>query len=425
MSRQVQGFRHDVIVASNSVGPDRGGAPRQVMLLANALRQSGLSVAVLTKEVNERTGLMSGVTHVGWHSADGVGRLSRARTRLLRVVENLRGPFWLLRRLQMMPNRRQDVNGLRAWLMLRVGRVLVASDLIRFEHVLSQLKAPAVIAFMPNVTVLVAFARERNDFRFISSYRSDPEKSVPNEPWASMQYLVGKQADLVTANSRGALASLRRQTGFERAPMQLSPNLLEKLPQSPAPLKNRFLSVCHLGPSKRVDVTIRAFSEVALQLGLWELVIVGAGPQKPALEQLVEELGLASSCTFLGHVGDTAPVFAEGGILVSSSEFEGSPNVIIEAMSHGLAFITSDASPGPVELASDCGDPSGLVVPVGSVHQTAQAMLQLAQGTELRAHLGEAGRRCATGMLWAAQSRAWESILERDFRSESAWTSSS
>jgi glycosyltransferase involved in cell wall biosynthesis len=94
---------------------------------------------------------------------------------------------------------------------------------------------------------------------------------------------------------------------------------------------------------------------------------------------------------FLGGFDRVPALLAHSAMLVLSSDYEGFPNVILEAMSARLPVVTVPA--GDAGLIVRHGQ-TGFLVGAENIRDMAGALVRLAQSPELRQHLGEAGRRC-------------------------------
>jgi glycosyltransferase involved in cell wall biosynthesis len=119
-------------------------------------------------------------------------------------------------------------------------------------------------------------------------------------------------------------------------------------------------------------------------------VIVGDGPQRPAAEARIRELGLASSVQILGARADVPDLLAHSDVFVLASRSEGGPISILEAMAAGLPVVASDVG-GVGELVQDGS--TGLLAPAGDAGALAAAVQRLLDDPELRRRMGEAGRR--------------------------------
>lgn len=96
-----------------------------------------------------------------------------------------------------------------------------------------------------------------------------------------------------------------------------------------------------------------------------ELTIVGAGPDETALRRAAESLVLQGAIRFLGVASpDDMPAILEAhDVYLLTSEFEGMPNALIEAMGHGLVPVVSRTTSGIPELVRD--GRNGFMVPIG------------------------------------------------------------
>ena len=143
----------------------------------------------------------------------------------------------------------------------------------------------------------------------------------------------------------------------------------------------------------------------------WTLVIHGEGEERAALERLAAELP-AGAVSLPGASGDVLERMKNGGMFVLSSDFEGMPNALIEAMAMGLCCIATDCpAGGPAALISD-GE-NGLLTPVGDSAALAQAMLRAAEEPGLAARLGEAALGIRTRLDADVVAEKWRTYLER------------
>ena len=137
--------------------------------------------------------------------------------------------------------------------------------------------------------------------------------------------------------------------------------------------------------AKALDVALAA---VALVPGV-ALVIVGDGPDRAALEQQRDALGLADRVRFVGGLGreGVLRMFRAADAVLLSSRWENFPHVIVEALAVGTPVISS-AVGGVPEVVRD-GE-NGLLVPAGDVEALAGAIRRLLGDDELRSRLAAA-----------------------------------
>ncbi|UTT41078.1 CDP-glycerol glycerophosphotransferase family protein [Glutamicibacter mishrai] len=140
-----------------------------------------------------------------------------------------------------------------------------------------------------------------------------------------------------------------------------------------------FISVGRLSPEKNHARLIRAFASVHRKNPLTRLVIAGDGPLRTDLEALIQESGLTASVRLLGHVKNPYTLMRYSDAFVLSSDYEGQPMVLLEALVLELPVITT--SFGSVAGALPKG--VGIVVEP-TVEALAGAMLREANSPSLR-----------------------------------------
>jgi glycosyltransferase involved in cell wall biosynthesis len=108
-------------------------------------------------------------------------------------------------------------------------------------------------------------------------------------------------------------------------------------------------TVAALRQEKNIARLLRAFAT----LPNGRLVIVGDGPERPALQALAVSLGISERVRFAGHHQDTAPFYAQFDIFVLSSDTEQMPLSVIEAMASGLPVVSTDVGDVRLMLAEE------------------------------------------------------------------------
>jgi glycosyltransferase involved in cell wall biosynthesis len=122
-------------------------------------------------------------------------------------------------------------------------------------------------------------------------------------------------------------------------------------PRPKVPERNRFVAAGRLAPQKNFPLLLRAFARIARDND--SLIILGEGPERAVLERLAKSLGVADRVTLAGHVADLAPWFADADVFALSSDYEGVPAVIAEALAAGLAIAATNSSVSMNDMLAD------------------------------------------------------------------------
>jgi glycosyltransferase involved in cell wall biosynthesis len=158
-----------------------------------------------------------------------------------------------------------------------------------------------------------------------------------------------------------------------------------------------FTCVAGLRPLKNHRLLLQAFAQAAPQLPDALLLLVGPPDRlDPAyaesLKALAQELGLGQRVRFLGSRADVPDILRASDVFVLSSDYEGNPLSVLEAMAAGLPVI-STAVGGVPELVQHGA--TGLLVPAGDACSLAEAIAQLGCDPARRAAMGNTARQTA------------------------------
>ena len=147
---------------------------------------------------------------------------------------------------------------------------------------------------------------------------------------------------------------------------------------------------------KRFDAFVRIAAAVAAKNAQAYFVLVGDGPDLPAVKALADSLGIASRVRFTGYRSDVPKMMPAFDVFLMTSDREGLCYVNVEALSAGVPVVSSHIGPMP-EYLSDGAD--GYLVPPEDEAGFADAVLKLLADAELRARLGVRARETAKRMF--------------------------
>lgn len=140
--------------------------------------------------------------------------------------------------------------------------------------------------------------------------------------------------------------------------------------------KKVFAAVGRLEPQKNFPMLIKAFSEFRKEENDYKLVIYGEGRERRNIENLIRELHLENTVLLPGRNKDVLNCIRDCAAFILSSDYEGMPNALIEAMCMGMPVISTDCpSGGPRELIHN-GE-NGLLVEVNNVKDMKKAMQKI------------------------------------------------
>jgi glycosyltransferase involved in cell wall biosynthesis len=141
---------------------------------------------------------------------------------------------------------------------------------------------------------------------------------------------------------------------------------------------------------KGVDIFLRAVARVLVEFPRARFVVVGEGPDKDKLEQLVDELKIRESVSMLGRRDDMPSVYASLDVMVSASRQEGLPMAILEGMASSLPLVATGVGEVPTVILDGR---TGVLVRAEDPDSLATKIVDLLRDRAMRERLGAAARR--------------------------------
>lgn len=166
-------------------------------------------------------------------------------------------------------------------------------------------------------------------------------------------------------------------------------------------------NVGRLAPEKRQDVFLEACARIVAARPDTHVVLVGEGPARSHLERLARRLGISDRVHFLGFVEDVAAVYVGLSLLMHTSDTEGTPRAVVEAMALGVPVVAT-AVGGVPDLLDDgvCGVLTPPADPVALAREALRLLVDPAGSREM----GERGRHRAAALSASAMARRVEDL---------------
>ncbi|MGH7194049.1 MAG: glycosyltransferase [Candidatus Saccharimonadales bacterium] len=224
------------------------------------------------------------------------------------------------------------------------------------------------------------------------------------DPWKSWHELaidrwLARRTDRIVVNSSGVRDFYVRH-GLPAEKFVMIPNGIvpaeaahisrhELLTELGLPPNARLIgAVGRLWPQKRLKDLIWAADLLKVIRDDVHLLIIGEGPHRRRLERYRRQVRIEDKVHFLGHRSDVPRLMRHFDVLLLGSEYEGMPNVVMEAMMAGVPVVATDI-PGSRDLVIK--GKTGFLVPVGDRAAFARQTKKLLDDGDLARRLGAAG----------------------------------
>lgn len=157
---------------------------------------------------------------------------------------------------------------------------------------------------------------------------------------------------MLAVNSKNAIQYLTKQKKIKADKLKFLPNVvdMEKFrPPDKARIDNkpdfvRIISVGRLGQEKRYDRLLKLTSKLIMRLPDTDILldIIGDGPKRNELEKMAVTMHLSGIVNFIGVIAEINSFYKKADIFILTSDWEGTPNVILEAMASGLPVVSTN-----------------------------------------------------------------------------------
>lgn len=269
--------------------------------------------------------------------------------------------------------------------------------MLAIGHLARRYRPDVVQAAQAFMNLYAVGAARWSGARSVGALRSSPAETV-----RSLGRLGGlslRAPDLLVGNARCHVRDAVDRYGVDAGSAAYLPNAID--PEKFAPINRgeqqghpvQVLFAGRLGNEKRPLVFVESVRRVVENSGTREGLhfrIVGDGPDRFQVAAEIEAAGLQGVCEMAGNQTDMPAEFHNTDILVLTSCFEGTPNVVLEGMACGVAVVATAVGGVPDVMRHEV---EGLQVPVDDPEATAGAIQRLIDDAPLRHTLGKAGAR--------------------------------
>lgn len=218
--------------------------------------------------------------------------------------------------------------------------------------------------------------------RKIYSLRNDPNRIMNKGIMRVLRNMIYKDADSIVFQT-------------EEAQQYFSKDIQEKSAIISNPIRtdlpywnednhsNDIITACRINLQKNIPMLLDAFSIFLKKKQEYRLVIYGKGDLLDEYKQYACDLGIEEHVEFAGFCDTVQEKMKNAAMYVSSSDFEGISNSMLEALAIGVPCVCTDCPVGGAKMFIDNGN-SGFLVPVGDSKSMAERMLQVVSDIELQ-----------------------------------------
>ena len=256
--------------------------------------------------------------------------------------------------------------------------------------------------------LLVTFLGMTSKFKIIISERNAPRQVELRTINKMLRKILYPFCDKIVFQTQGALED---SDFFLRKKGIIIPNpIKENLPIREAK-ENVVCAAGRLVAQKNYKMLLDAFEQVAKKHPEYRLSIYGQGVMKEELSKLIIERSLEKNVILEGYFEDVHNEMKNNEIFVLSSDYEGLPNSLMEAMAMGFPVVSTDCPPGGPRSLIENGK-NGYLVPVNDSEKMAEKINYLIENKSIREKMGKEAERVRKKYSAEIIATQWERVIE-------------
>ena len=285
------------------------------------------------------------------------------------------------------------------------------SRTIPLKDFLKKNKFDAIISFLVKPNIAVIRATRRNSAKVIISERNYPLRNdFPLALFQMKSKAFNSKYDFCVAQTQEILRLLGKKA--EQRGVIIENPINRSLPLSNDKFRKHIVTnYCTFKQQKNLPLLIKAFAKFAEEFNDYTLEIYGKG-NKSYLEQLISELKIEKKVSILPFCVDIHEKIKDYAMFVSTSDFEGISNSMIEAMAVGIPTISTDCDGGGAR-AIILDHENGILVSKGNLEELVAAMKEIAGDVRLANKLSNNGKKIRDDYSSDKIIQKWVNLIEK------------
>lgn len=342
-----------------------GGAEKQLILLANAMKERGHDVVIVSLYKNNAC---------------------------FKINEGIKRIF--------IPDEKKG-------LLLKINRF------IKLKKMLQEIKPDITVNFWFQSAFFTAFIPKQYVGKVIYSERGDPGDKEYNGVISILRKIAFKKLDGFVFQTKVACEyfdnKIQNKSVIIHNPIIINQEIKKEILKR----RNVIVTIGRLHEQKNQKFLIEVFSDFLKMNPEYILEIYGEGELEQSLKELCQTLRIKEYVKFMGNKKNVHDYISDAKMFILTSKYEGMPNALLEAMALGVPSISSNYNPKDSVFEFIDKGVNGLVYEEDNKQQLLESMCKIAGSREVEEQLSENGKKIYTEHLEEKIYDKWEEYLKK------------
>lgn len=264
--------------------------------------------------------------------------------------------------------------------------------ILRMKQALTEIAPDVLIPFIETVVICTYLVNLLLRKKFVFTVRNSPWHAAGGRFSKIMRKIMAKTADAIMLQNQEQEAYFPEayRNRIYIVPNPVATKFASCRKEAYAEKLTKICSVGRLHTQKNFPLLISAVKALCPENPAIGLQIFGEGEQQEFLEEMIAQENLSAVCKLMGRTSNVEAVLKETDLFVLSSDYEGMPNALIEALAMGVPCISSDCRTGPRGLIRD--GKTGLLFQTGNLESLTEKIAWALRHPEEMNQMGKAAR---------------------------------
>ena len=279
----------------------------------------------------------------------------------------------------------------------------------KLKEIIKEEKPDTIVAFLPEPTIrILSLKKYFKNIKIIVAVRNHPNSEFKSIIGKTIRDKFYKKADQIIVQDKHYIKYFKKNI---RSKIKVIPNYIseEFLRETKQKKKKIIMTAARLEKQKNIPLLIKAFSKLSKKYEDYKLIIYGDGKEKNKLEKIIKNKKLINKVFIKKPVDNIEEKMDEATLFILSSNYEGMPNTLLEAMAKGLPVIATNSSE---VIKTIINDKNGIIVKKDNVKELTKKIQYLLDNEKQRKIISKEAAKIKEKYQKEKIIRKWKEIID-------------